>query len=143
LLRSNAILAPMSVASLVTFCGEVECRFDGCGPLGLILSGHTTQRPEEVVHLAFAGAAPADFPRTLDNATIEPPSAQSYRISSGARSWTVNARAAHLHREVAAAFYQAVPTPPVRWTQRLFWRIVLALAASAAGRWLLRTVRGA
>ena len=92
--------------------------------------------------MAFAGAAPADFPQALQDATIERVSEESYRISSGARSWMVNARAAHLHREVAAAFYQAVPARPIRWTQRLFWRIVLALAATAAGRRLLRIVRG-
>jgi hypothetical protein len=141
--RGNAILGPMSGESLVTFCGPVECRVDGCGPLGVILSGHTPLHPEEVVHLAFAGAAPADFPQTLQNAIVVRASEEHYRISAGARVWTVRARATHLHREVAAAFYAAVPTPPIRWTQRLLWRIVLALATSAAGRWLLRTVRGA
>jgi hypothetical protein len=133
----------MSAESVVTFCGQVDCRFDGCGPLGLILSGHTRERPEELVHVAFAGAAPADFPRTLDGASIERLGAESFRISSGARIWSVSARAAHVHREVAAAFYQAVPMAPLRWTQRLFWWIVLALAATAAGRSLLRTLRGA
>jgi hypothetical protein len=29
-----------------------------------------------------------------------------------------------------------VPARPVRWTQRVFWRIVLALAATRAGRLL-------
>jgi hypothetical protein len=138
----NVILAPMSVAPVAVFCGRVDSRFDGCGPLGLILSGHTAHRPQELVHLAFAGAAPADFPKTLQNAIIERLGEQSYRISSVAGSWTITARAAHLHREVAAAFFDAVPTRPIRWTQRLFWRIVLALAATSAGRWLLRTVRG-
>jgi hypothetical protein len=134
---------PMTGESLVTFRGRVDCRRDGCGPLGLILSGHTTQHPEELLHLAFAGAAPADFPPTLENANIQRLDAENYRISSAARAWTVNARAAHLHREIATTFYQAVPTAPLRWTQRLFWRIVLVLAASSAGRWLLRIVRGA
>jgi hypothetical protein len=138
----NAILAPMSVAPLAAFCGRVDCRFDGCGPLGLVLSGHTAHRPQEVVHLAFAGAAPADFPKTLENATIERLSEASYRISSDAGTWTITARAAHLHREVAAAFFEALPSQPIRWTQRLFWRIVFALAATSAGRWLLRTLRG-
>jgi hypothetical protein len=133
----------MGAESVVTFCGQVDCRFDGGGPLGLILSGHTAQRPEEVVQVAFAGAAPADFPRTLENASVERLGAESFSISSGARVWSVSARAAHVHREVAAAFYEAVPMAPLRWTQRLFWRIVLALAATAAGRSLLRTVRGA
>jgi hypothetical protein len=94
------------------------------------------------LHLSFAGTAPADFPKALENATIERAAEESYRILSGAGIWTVSARAAHLHREVAAAFFEVLPSPPIRWTQRLFWRIVLALAASSAGRWLLRVVRG-
>jgi hypothetical protein len=94
------------------------------------------------LYFSFTGTAPADLPKTLESATIERVGDQSYRILSGARIWTVSARAAHLHREVAAAFFEAVPSQPIRWTQRLFWRIVLALAATSAGRWLLRVVRG-
>ena len=127
---------------VVQFSGKIECRRDGCGPLGLILRGHTTHRPDELAQLSFAGAAPEDFPQTLDDATVTRSGAESYRITSGTRSWTLNARAAHLHREVAHEFYRAVPLPRARWTQRLFWRIVLALAATSAGRWLLGVWRG-
>jgi hypothetical protein len=140
--RGNAILAPMSGEPLATFCGRVDCRFDGCRALGFVLSGHTAHRPQELLRLSFAGTAPADFPSTLEGATIERVGEDSYRIASGARIWTISARAAHLHREAAAAFFAAVPSQPIRWTQRLFWRIVLALAASSAGRWLLRVGRG-
>ena len=87
--------------------------------------------------MSFAAAAPADLPHTLDDAAVARVNEESYCITSGARSWTVSARAAHLHREVAREFYQAVPAQPVSWTQHLFWRIVLALAATSAGRWLL------
>ena len=71
-------------------------------------------------------------PLSLDNRDFAPE-----------HSWTINARAAHLHREVAREFYRAVPLPSARWTQRFFWRIVLALAATSAGRWLLGVWRGA
>jgi hypothetical protein len=131
----------MSVEPVVQFCGRVESRREGCGPLGLVLSGRTAHHPQELVHLAFAGRAPEDFPDTLDNATIERVTQEHYRIASGARYWTVAARAAHLHREVAAEFYRAIPAQPIRWTQRLFWRIVLILAATSAGRALVRAVR--
>jgi hypothetical protein len=131
------------VQEFVQFSGKVECRRDGCGPLGLTLCGHTTHRPEELVKLAFAGAAPEGLPQTLDDATVTRIDAESYRITSGARAWILNARAAHLHREVARQFYRAVPLPSARWTQRLFWRIVLALAATSTGRWLLGVWRGA
>jgi hypothetical protein len=139
----HVILAPMNGEPLARFLGHIECRFDGCGPLGLTLSGYTADRPQELVHLAFTGNAPADFPRILESPKVERLNSENYSITSGARHWTVSARAAHLHREVAAKFFEALPARPIRWTQRLFWRMVLALAATAAGRWLLRTVRGA
>jgi hypothetical protein len=122
---------------VVQFRGQVHCRRDGCGPLGLILSGRTAQHPRELVHLSFAGAAPEDLPQSLDDAAVARVDEARFSITSGARSWTLSARAAHLHRQVAAEFYQAVPAQPIRWTQRLFWRIVFILAATSAGRWLL------
>jgi len=122
----------MSVQAVVQFSGRIDCRRDGCGPLGLILSGHTAAHPREFVHLAFAGAAPADLPHALDDAAVARVSEGSYCITSGAR----------VHRDVAREFYQALPAQRVRWTQRLFWRIVLALAATPAGRWLLGAWRG-
>jgi hypothetical protein len=131
------------VQALVEFSGKIECRRDGCGPLRLTLCGHTAHRPQELVRLYFAGAAPEGLPQSLDGATVTRTGAESYCITSGARSWTLNARAAHLHREVAREFYRAVPLPSARWTQRLFWRIVLALAATSTGRWLLGVWRGA
>jgi hypothetical protein len=127
----------MADVVVVQFSGRVDCRRDGCGALGLILSGHTTAHPRELLHLSFAGAAPADFPQSLDTAAIVRVSDSSYRITSGACAWTINARAVHLHREVAREFYRAVPGLPVRWTQRLFWRIVFILATTSAGRRLL------
>jgi hypothetical protein len=131
------------VQPVIEFSGRVEARRKDCGPLHLVLSGRTVQQPQELVHLSFAGTAPADLPDTLENATIERVGPGHFTIASGARRWTVNARAAHVHREVAAAFYRAIPPQPVRWTQRLFWRIVLALAATRPGRALVRKARGA
>jgi hypothetical protein len=133
----------MSPQAVVQFSGPIECRRDGCGPLGLILSGHTVRHPQQLTHLSFAGAAPADLPSLLEDADVTRVGDESYCIKSGVRSWTLSARAVHLHREVAREFYQAVPAQPVRWTQRLFWRIVLALAATSAGRWLLGVLRRA
>jgi hypothetical protein len=127
----------MAEAAVVQFSGPVDCRRDGCGPLGLVLSGHTADHPRELVHLYFAGAAPVDLPQVLDDAAVTCVGEASYRITSDARAWTVSARAAHLHRDVAREFYRAVPGQPIRWTQRLFWRIVFVLAATSAGRWLL------
>ena len=53
-----------------------------------------------------------------------------YRIGAGARSWQISAPAVHLHREIAAQIYRAIPPRPVPWAKRMFWRAVLALAGS-------------
>jgi hypothetical protein len=57
------------------------------------------------------------------------------------REWIFSARSAHLHREVASTFYRAIAPRLVPWKKRLFWRIVLAVAASRVGKTLLLTLR--
>ena len=121
---------------IVRFRGGVSCRRDA-GPLGFTLIGRTTDRPEEIATLAFAGTAPANLPEALEDATVEQVGAGRYRIWSGRREWIVSARAAHLHREVANSFYRAIAPRPVPWSKRVFWRVVLGVAANPVGRRLL------
>lgn len=64
-----------------------------------------------------------------------------YRIASPPREWLVAASAIHLHREVAATFYRAIPPRSAPWGKRLFWRLVLALAARSWGKRLLLALR--
>jgi hypothetical protein len=64
-----------------------------------------------------------------------------YRIGAGQREWLISSPAVHLHRGIAAQFYRAIPPRPAPWTKRMFWRVVLALAASRAGLALLRALR--
>jgi hypothetical protein len=118
------------------FEGWISCRRDGEGPLGLILVGRTRDRPEEAVQMAFACAAPADLPDALEDATVERLAPRRYRISSGDRSWTLDA-VAHIHRDIAGPFYKALPPRAVPLRKRVFWHVMLALAANRAGRWLL------
>ena len=125
---------------MVRFRGGVSCRRDE-GPLGLTLIGRTTDRPDEIASLAFAAAAPPGLPEALEDATVEQVEAGRYRIWSGNREWIFSARSAHLHREVASTFYRAISPRLVPWNKRLFWRIVLALAASRVGKTLLLTLR--
>jgi hypothetical protein len=47
----------------------------------------------------------------------------------------------HLHREVSATFYRAIEPRTVPWGKKLFWRIVLSMAASRFGKSLLLTLR--
>jgi hypothetical protein len=125
---------------MVRFRGGVSCRRDD-GPLGLTLIGRTTDRPDEVATLAFAATAPPGLPEALEDATVEQVEAGRYRIRSDQREWIFFARSAHLHREVASTFYRAISPRLVPWKKRLFWRIVLAVAASRVGKTLLLTLR--
>jgi len=125
---------------VVTFRGAVSCRRTP-GPLGLTLTGGTPERPGESTALAFSAAAPAGFPDALDNAVVERLGADRYRIASPPREWVIAATAVHLHREIAAQFYRAIPPRPVPRLKRWFWRVVLALAASRAGLAALRALR--
>ena len=125
---------------VVTFRGAVRCA-RAPGPLGLTLIGGTPERPDEPTALAFSAAAPAGFPESLDNAVVERLGAGQYRIYSPPREWVITAAAVHLHREIAAQFYRAIPPRPVPLLKRWFWRVVLALAASRAGLAALRALR--
>jgi hypothetical protein len=107
---------------------------------GLILSGSTVEA-EEPTALAFSATAPADLPVTLQNAVVDHLGGAAYRIGAGQREWLITSPAVHLHRGIAAQFYRAIPPRPAPWTKRMFWRLVLSLAASRAGLALLRALR--
>ena len=126
---------------VVTFRGGVSCRRDPDGPLGLTLIGWTADHPDERVTVAFSGRAPDSLPEVLEDPTVYRIDQRRYRIASTPREWTVDAGAAHVHRELATAFYRAIPPRPAPWTKRLFWRVVLALAARPWGKRLLLALR--
>jgi hypothetical protein len=125
---------------LAIFRGRVECHRQDSVP-GLTLSGTTTGPCAEPAALAFNAAAPADLPATLEDAEVEHLGGSEYRIATPGRSWTISARAVHLHSEIAAQFYRAIPPRPAPRSKRVFWRMVLGLAASRAGLALLRVLR--
>jgi hypothetical protein len=125
---------------LATFRGKVLCWRAQTAP-GLTLSGTTAERPDEQMALAFSAAAPADCPDTLEDARVERLEDGQYRIRSGSGEWLIGAGAVHVHREIAAQFYRAIPPRPAPWRKRLFWRGVLALAGTRAGLALLRALR--
>ena len=125
---------------LATFRGAVSCTRARDVP-GLTLTGMTAEAPDEPTALAFSAAAPADLPETLHDAVVERLGDGGYRIASASGEWLLPASAAHLHRDVAAGFYRAIPPRPVPWSKRAFWRVVLALAGSRAGLATLRRLR--
>jgi hypothetical protein len=126
---------------VVTFRGGVSCRRDSSSPLGLTLIGWTTEHPDEKVSLAFSGQAPDSLPEVLEDPTVDCIGDGRYRIVTGPREWTIEVTALHLHREIAASFYQAIPPRAAPWSKRLFWRLVLGLAATSWGKRLLLALR--
>jgi hypothetical protein len=125
---------------LASFRGKVECHRAAC-VLGLTLTGNTAQAPAEPSALAFSAAAPADLPATLEDAVVEHLGGTQYRIVTAEHDWLISAPAVHLHSEIAPQFYRAIPPRLAPWTRRVFFRVVLALAASPAGLALLKTLR--
>ena len=126
--------------TLAIFRGAVRCRHAGHAPQ-LTLSGNAAEAPGGEMTVAFSMLAPDDCPDTLAEVVVEQLGGARYRIRSGSQEWPINAAAVHLHREVAAEFYRALPPRPAPWVKRAFWRIVLALAASRAGLAALRALR--
>lgn len=126
---------------VVTFRGGVSCRREPDGPLGLTLVGWTADHPDERMTVAFSGQAPDSLPEVLEDPTVYRIDPRRYRITSTPREWIIEATAVHVHREVATAFYRAIPPRPVPWGKRLFWRVVLPLVGSSLGKRLLLALR--
>ncbi len=126
--------------ALVRFAGPVRCE-RGTGALRLTLTGTAAQPPAQPLTVGFAAAAPAGLPAMLEDAVVEE-AAGGFRIASAAGAWTLPAPAAHVHRDVSAPFYRALPPRPVPFGKRVFWHLVLLLAGSRSGMALLRALRG-
>jgi hypothetical protein len=124
---------------LASFRGTVRCTRAAHVP-ALTLTGMTAEAPDEPTTLAFSSAA-GEFPATLQDPVVERLADGRWRIASASGEWLLPASPAHLHRDVAARFYQAIPPRPAPWKKRAFWRVVLALAASRAGIATLRWLR--
>jgi hypothetical protein len=122
---------------VLRFRGRTSCRRDGEGPLGLLLVGRITQdREEEDVEVAFSCPAPSDLPAELEDAKLELVAGNRHRLTSGERSWSLQGPV-HVHREISPVFYKALPPRPVPIRKRLFWRVMLTLAANPVARRLL------
>lgn len=125
--------------SLAAFRGPVACRrtFNA-----LVLSGAAADSAADVLILTFADPAGPALPGSLTGAAILALGERHYRITSGSRDWSIEAASLHVHRDIGSAFYRAIPPRPVPLTKRLFWRVVLALAGTGAGKRLLLSLRG-
>jgi hypothetical protein len=123
----------MSLAGQLRFEGPVECRCDPAAS-GLTLSGRSGSG---LVHVTLVGTPPPDFPARLESPVLERIADHEYRIASGGDSRTVRARRVFVHCDAREVFCAAVPARPAPLVKRLFWRALLAFAASAPGRRLL------
>jgi hypothetical protein len=126
---------------IAAFSGQVSCDREPRGPIELTLTGPAADRPEEMLTVAFAGPAPPDLPDMLSDPMVMADEDGHYRISHTPDDWRVEARAVFLYRDVGAAFYRAIPPRAAPLGKRLFWNLVLLLAAGGAGRRLLLALR--
>jgi hypothetical protein len=103
--------------------------------LGRILEADGSSTPAELSLLC--GDAP-QLPRALPDLVFEALAApEEVLLRSGAHSWRLRCATWQLHRDVGTAFYAAIPPRRTPWTRRLTWRVLLGVAASPPGRWLL------
>lgn len=125
---------------LAAFRGPVRCT-RSAGVPALTLSGKSAQPPGGEMALAFSASALPELPDTLQDAVVEHLGGEEYRIRSAAREWLISASAAHVHGEIAAQFYRAIPPRRAPWGKRLFLMSVLVLAASRVGLAALKALR--
>lgn len=91
--------------------------------------------------MMFYGAAAESLPEALEDVVVQQIGVGVYRVCSGEQGWPVSARSVHLHRDIAAAFYKAIPPRPVPLRKRIFWRAVLTLVSHPFGKKLLLALR--
>jgi hypothetical protein len=107
----------------------------------LTLTGRASDSEDERLILTFIGSGSVELPDSLAAAEVLALDAHHYRIVTPAGSWQIEARSAHVHRDIGAAFYRAIPPRQVPLKKRLFWRFVLMLAGTRAGKRLLLSLR--
>jgi hypothetical protein len=119
--------------------GRIECR---ATPASVTLVGHTESGGR--VHLTLATAATADLPAVIEEGAVELLDGGRCRISAPGREWLLLSPRTFLHHDASRALYAALPPRRVPLAKRLLWHLVLAVAASRAGRrWLGRARRAA
>ncbi|HEX4268724.1 MAG TPA: hypothetical protein VHY36_12615 [Steroidobacteraceae bacterium] len=127
-----------TAALRAAFRGAVTCSRTANA---LILSGAAADSADDRLILTFVSASMPDIPQSLSAASVHAVDGSHYRIVSGSGDLVVEATSLHVHRDIGRAFYRAVPPRRVPLKKRLFWRVVLWLAGSGAGKRVLSTLR--
>lgn len=109
----------------------------GAGAAGITLLGTLDEPGPTPAQLSLIDAEAVQLPANLTNVTAEVSAAAGVVLRSAAGEWRIACRSWQLHRDVGATFYAAIPPRPTPWRQRLSWRLLLGVAATAPGRWLL------
>jgi hypothetical protein len=126
------------------FAGQVKVA-PGPGRGGLTLLGQLAEADgtSTAAQLSLVSKSDPALPNELNDVTFEALMASQIVLRSGARAWRIDCVTWQLHRDVGAMFYAAVPPRVTPWTRRVTWRVLLATAATAPGRWLLARRRRA
>lgn len=132
---TDTVAQPVAVAA---FRGPVACRR---GADALILTGAAADSADDILIVTLIGPATGGLPDSLAAASISAIDGNHYRVAAGSREWTLAAASVHVHRDVGGVFYRAVPPRPTPLKKRLFWRVMLALAGTGAGKRLLLSLR--
>lgn len=125
-------------APVAAFRGPVACRREANA---LILTGAAADSADDILIVTFIRPETGELPDSLAAATIGAIDEHHYRIVAGSWDRTLAAASVHVHRDIGGAFYRAVPPRPTPFKKRLFWRGMLALASTGAGKRLLLLLR--
>ena len=133
---------------LIEFDGTVECRRE-TGAVNFVLRGR--ERAAGRVEALFSAAAAdglAAWPAKLHEVRlVQRPAgpagmgSQLFRIIARERQMDLTARSLQLHRDVAGAFFAAVPPPRVPLGRRLGWTLLLLALRIPGAAGLLHRLR--
>ena len=141
---------------LIAFAGAVRCE-SAAGAVDLVLRGYARgMRPVRggLTEVLFSGTGMVTLPPALRDARVIELAAagaperahdiapRRYRIESPELQLELAARSVQLHRDVAAAFFGAVPPVRVPLRLRLGWLLLLTLLRIPKAGLLLRKIRG-
>ncbi len=124
--------------STFRFNGSVTS-VSGPGRAGATLLGNIVEPDGSVTaaELSLSEPGALELPEALRDLTVEALTAQELLLRSGAQEWRARCTTWQLHRDFSSAFFKAVPPRQTPWKRRLGWRVLLGIAGTAPGRWLL------
>jgi hypothetical protein len=137
----------LALQALMAFDGTVECSRPA-GAVNLVLRGRAARAPAEALFAGAAADALASLPASLHAvrlleyvAPAADGASRRLRLESQELQLDLVARSLQLHRDVAAAFFAAVPPPHVPFKRRLGWAALLSLLRIPGVAGLLAALR--